>query len=136
MAKFNSHIKKLKIVLKPAMPIFEGGLKVGDKPGVYALFEDGQFETQDEEVIQQLEELGTFKIDFWRVSDESSPTEDTTVDKDFVKLTKKELQTLAKEKGVVKYFLLKGDYLERLEGVKAGYEVKEKGLFPKPQKTI
>ena len=100
MAKFNSHIKKLKIVLQPAMPIFEGGLKVGDKPGVYALFEDGQFETQDEAVIQQLEELGTFKIDFWRVSDESSPTEDTTVDKDFVKLTKKELQTLAKEKGV------------------------------------
>ncbi len=36
---------------------------------------------------------------------------------------------LAKEKGVVKYFLLKGDYLERFEGVKAGYEVVEKGLF-------
>ncbi len=35
----------------------------------------------------------------------------------------------AKEEGTVKYFLLKGDYLERFEGVKAGYEVKEKGLF-------
>jgi len=36
---------------------------------------------------------------------------------------------LAKEEGVVKYFLLKGDYLERFEGLKAGYEVVEKGLF-------
>ena len=35
----------------------------------------------------------------------------------------------AKEQGTVKYFLLKGDYLERFEGVTAGYEVKEKGLF-------
>ncbi len=35
----------------------------------------------------------------------------------------------AKEEGTVKYFLLKGDYLERFEGVKAGYEVVEKGLF-------
>ena len=36
---------------------------------------------------------------------------------------------LAKEDGVVKYFLLRGDYLERFEGLKAGYEVVEKGLF-------
>jgi len=36
---------------------------------------------------------------------------------------------LAKEEGIVKYFLLKGDYLERFEGLKAGYEVVEKGLF-------
>ena len=35
----------------------------------------------------------------------------------------------AKEEGTVKYFLLKGDYLERFEGLKAGYEVVEKGLF-------
>ena len=35
----------------------------------------------------------------------------------------------AKEEGTVKYFLLKGDYLERFEGLKAGYEVAEKGLF-------
>jgi len=100
MAKFNSHIKRLRIVLKPATPIFEGGLKIGDQPGIYATFEDGQFETKDGELVKQLEELDTFKIDFWRVSDESSPVEDTTVDKDFVRLTKKELQTLAKDKGV------------------------------------
>jgi DNA-directed RNA polymerase subunit beta' len=36
---------------------------------------------------------------------------------------------LAKEEGTVKYFLLKGDYLERFEGLKSGYEVTEKGLF-------
>jgi len=36
---------------------------------------------------------------------------------------------LAKEEGVVKYFLLKGDYLERFEGLQSGYEVVEKGLF-------
>ena len=29
----------------------------------------------------------------------------------------------------MKYFLLKGDYLERFEGLAAGYEVVEKGLF-------
>ena len=40
MTKFNSHIKSLKIVLKPAMPIFEGGTKVGDTPGEYAQFSD------------------------------------------------------------------------------------------------
>ncbi len=36
---------------------------------------------------------------------------------------------LAKEDGVVKYFILRGDYLQRFEGLKAGYEVVEKGLF-------
>ncbi|HUH43519.1 MAG TPA: DNA-directed RNA polymerase subunit beta' [Sulfurimonas sp.] len=36
---------------------------------------------------------------------------------------------LAKEEGVVKYFILKGDYLERFEGFKPGYEVLEKGIF-------
>jgi DNA-directed RNA polymerase subunit beta' len=35
----------------------------------------------------------------------------------------------AKDVGTVKYFQLKGDYLERYENVKAGHEVKEKGLF-------
>ncbi len=35
----------------------------------------------------------------------------------------------AKEEGKVKFFLLKGDYLERFEGVTTGYEVIEKGLF-------
>lgn len=100
MAKYNSHIKKLRIVLKPAMPVYEGGVKVSDQPGEYAQFEDGQFESKDEAIIEKLESLGTFKIDFWRVSDDASPTEDTTVDKDLSKMTKKELQSLATEKSV------------------------------------
>ncbi len=36
---------------------------------------------------------------------------------------------LAKERGMVKYYLLKGDYLERHYDIKQGYSVKEKGLF-------
>ncbi|BAF69383.1 DNA-directed RNA polymerase subunit beta' [Nitratiruptor sp. SB155-2] len=32
-------------------------------------------------------------------------------------------------KGVVKYYKLKGDYLERFEGVKEGEKIEEKGLF-------
>lgn len=100
MAKFNSHIKSLKIVLKPAMPIFEGGLKVGDTPGEYAQFADGQFETANEEAISKLEILPTFGVDFWKVSEESSPIDPPTVDGELQKLTKKELQALAGEKGV------------------------------------
>ncbi|RAX57769.1 DNA-directed RNA polymerase subunit beta/beta' [Helicobacter monodelphidis] len=36
---------------------------------------------------------------------------------------------IAKEKGVVKYYILKGDHLERYRGLKKGEEVFEKGLF-------
>ncbi len=102
MTKFNSHIKSLKIVLKPAMPIFEGGQKVADAPGQYAQFTDGQFETQDEEVIAKLEKLPTFGVDFWRASDEPEQIKDKEpeVDGDLQKHTKKELQALAEEKGI------------------------------------
>lgn len=103
MAKFNSHIKNLRIVLKPAMPVFEGGLKVGDSAGQYAQFIDGQFETQDEKIIAKLEALPTFGVDFWKV-DETEQKESSKVDGDsdnnLEKLTKKELQALAVEKGV------------------------------------
>ncbi len=103
MAKFNSHIKSLKIVLKPAMPVFEGGLKVGDSAGQYALFVDGKFETDDEKVIARLESLPTFGVDFWKVSDEDAEPENnnqSTVDDDLTKLTKKELQALVTERGI------------------------------------
>ena len=102
MAKFNSHIKNLKIVLKPAMPVFEGGLKVGDSAGQYALFVDGKFETKDEKVIERLESLSTFGVDFWKASEEEADSEDNkpTVDGDLTKLTKKELVALATEKGI------------------------------------
>ena len=102
MAKFNSHIKNLKIVLKPAMPVsFEGGLKVGDSAGQYALFVDGKFETKDEKVIERLESLSTFGVDFWK-TDEAEQDESSKVDEgsetNLEKLTKKELQSLATEK--------------------------------------
>lgn len=103
MAKFNSHIKSLKIVLKPAMPVYEGGLKVGDNAGQYALFVDGKFETNDEKVIAKLESLPTFGVDFWKASEDESEPENTnqsTVDDDLTKLTKKELQSLATERGI------------------------------------
>lgn len=102
MAKFNSHIKSLKIVLKPAMPVFEGGLKVGDSAGQYALFVDGKFETKDEKVIERLESLSTFNVDFWKASEDEADQEENkpTVDGDLTKLTKKELVAMATEKGI------------------------------------
>jgi hypothetical protein len=102
MAKFNSHIKNLKIVLKPAMPVYEGGLKVGDNAGQYAQFVEGKFETKDEKVIERLESLSTFGVDFWKASEEEADSEENkpTVDGDLTKLTKKELQAMATEKGI------------------------------------
>ncbi len=100
MTKFNSHIKNLKIVLKPAMPIFEGGQKVADAPGKYAQFSDGQFQTEDEEIIKRLEKLPTFGVDFWKVPNEPKETKEPKVDGDLQKLTKKELQSMAEEKGI------------------------------------
>lgn len=103
MAKYNSHIKSLRIVLKPAMPVYEGGLKVGDRSGEYATFSEGQFETKDEKLIEKLESLPTFGIDFWRASESeeaSANTNQPPVDGDLTKLTKKELQSLAAEKGI------------------------------------
>lgn len=101
MAKYNSHIKSLRIVIKPAMPVYEGGIKVNDAPGKYATFVDGQFETHDEEIIKKLESLSTFNVDFWKVDESASNQEQApAVDGDLTKLTKKELQTLAAEKGI------------------------------------
>jgi hypothetical protein len=102
MAKYNSHIKSLRIVLKPAMPVYEGGVKVGDNTGRYAQFVDGQFETKDEKDIEKLESLSTFNVDFFKASEENAEkTEAPTVDGDLQKLTKKELQALAAEKEIV-----------------------------------
>lgn len=35
----------------------------------------------------------------------------------------------AKAEGLLKFYILKGDYLERVKNIKKGYEVQEKGLF-------
>ena len=63
--------------------------------------------------------------DAWNVPSRIPYASELLVD-DGAPVTKK---LLAQEEGTVKYFLLKGDYLERFEGVSAGYEVVEKGLF-------
>ena len=101
-AVLNSHIKSLRIVLKPAQPIFEGGLKVGDTQGKYAQFVEGKFETKDEETIEKLKSLPTFNVDFWEVTDEASESKDDQpkAEGDLTKLTKKELQAMATEKGI------------------------------------
>lgn len=102
--KYNSHIKSLKIVIRPAMPVYEGGIKVNDKPGKYALFVDGQFETQDEEIIAKLESLSTFGVDFWKVDGTAPESNQQDADKDeeqgLEKHTKKELQVMAEERGI------------------------------------
>lgn len=102
MAKFNSHIKSLRIVLKPAQPVFEGGLKVGDTPGKYAQFAEGKFETKDEEIIEKLKSLPTFNVDFWEVDESAGEKTDDQpkAEGDLTKLTKKELQAMATEKGI------------------------------------
>lgn len=118
MARFNSHIKNLRIVLVPALPIFEGGIKVGDKPGKYATFSGGRFETDDEEVIEKLEKLPTFGIDFWRVSDDAEPEgKQEGGIADFESMTKKELLLLAKEKSIeVEGNPTKEELIELLKG--------------------
>lgn len=39
------------------------------------------------------------------------------------------MKIYAKDSGTIKYYFLKGDYLERMYDVKEGYEVTDKGLF-------
>lgn len=125
MATFRTRIYKsgggsLRIVVKPGMPQFEGGVKVGDKPGVYADFVGGEFKTSDKEVIAKLRSLPTFGTDFVEVTDEDEKAgskagntgdgndqtggntagDQTDPRAELEKLTKPQLQELAKERGV------------------------------------
>lgn len=103
MTIYNSHIKNLRIVLGSSKPIFEGGIRVGSTTGKYAQFNDGQFQTDDKKVIQKLEGLPTFKVDFWRASDEpekSQEEENKNQGPDFESMTKQELTQLAQDKGL------------------------------------
>ncbi len=77
------------------------------------------------EKIEALDSIVETIKDAWNVPSRIPYASELLVD-DGAPVTKK---LLAKEKGTVKYFLLKGDYLERFEGIQAGYEVVEKGLF-------
>lgn len=122
MATFKTRIFKsggghLRIVVKPGMPQFEGGVKVGDKPGVYADFVGGEFKTSDKEVIEKLRSLPSFGIDFTEVTDEDEKAGKKAGDKnadqtgntgndqtdpraELEKQTKQQLQELAEERGV------------------------------------
>jgi len=80
--------------------------------------------TSGTEVLAEESIVETIK-DGWNVPSRIPYASELLV-KDGAPVTQK---ILAKEEGTVKYFLLKGDYLERFEGLKSDYEVEEKGLF-------
>ena len=84
----------------------------------YFPYENGDTVNEDESIVETIK-------DGWNVPSRIPYASELLVDNG-APVTQK---ILAKEKGTVKYFLLKGDYLERFEGLKAGYEVVEKGLF-------
>jgi len=107
--------------LTPSRPIYEQGVRLGDTQGKYIQFENSRFQTDDKEVIEKLEKLPTFGVDFWRVSGE--PTQAGQKDEsqhntesDLESLTKAELFALAKEKKIeVDEGLTKAEIIERLK---------------------
>jgi hypothetical protein len=121
MTLFNSHIKTLRIVLTPSRPIYEQGVRLGDTQGKYIQFENSRFQTDDKEIIEKLEKLPTFGVDFWRVSGESTqatPKNESPqkIESDLESLTKAELLALAKEKKIeVDEGLTKSEIIERLK---------------------
>ena len=84
----------------------------------YIPYSDGDMVKEDESIVEIIK-------DGWNVPNRIPYASEILV-KDGAPVTQK---ILADEKGQVKFFLLKGDYLERLEDIKSGHEVDEKGLF-------
>jgi DNA-directed RNA polymerase subunit beta' len=84
----------------------------------YFPYENASEVAEDESIVETIK-------DGWNVPSRIPYASEVLVD-DGAPVTQK---ILAKEEGTVKYFLLKGDYLERFKGLEAGYEVVEKGLF-------
>ena len=118
MTLFNSRIKTLRIVLTPSRPIYEQGVRLGDTQGKYVQFENSRFQTDDKEVIEKLEKLQTFGVDFWKVSDEPAKPQEpqTKQESDLASLTKAELLALAKEKKIeVDEGLTRPEIIERLK---------------------
>lgn len=131
MAKFRTHIYKsgsagghLRIVLESGQPIFEGGVKVGDKPGRFADFVNGEYVTDSEADIKKLRSMPTFGVDFVEITDEdekASSGKQDSAEKEIQleKLTKSELLSLAKEKGVeADESLTKAQIIERITAAK------------------
>ena len=84
----------------------------------YLPYEHGASIREDESVVEVVK-------DGWNVPNRIPYASEIMV-KDGAPVTQK---IKAKEEGTVKYFLLKGDYLERHEEIRKGYQVVEKGLF-------
>ena len=84
----------------------------------YFPHENGENVVADDSIVEAIK-------DAWNVPSRIPYASELLVE-DGAPVTKK---IVAQEEGIVKYFLLKGDYLERIEGLEAGYEVTEKGLF-------
>ncbi len=80
---------------------------------------------QNGDKVNELESIVEAIKDGWNVPNRIPYASEILVE-DGAPVTQK---ILAQEIGTVKYFLLKGDYLERHDEIKAGYQVQEKGLF-------
>ncbi len=84
----------------------------------YLPYESGAKVTEGESIVETIK-------DGWNIPSRIPYASELLVD-DGAPVTQK---IYAGEEGTVKYFILKGDYLERFEGLKSGYNVEEKGLF-------
>ena len=104
----------LRVKVKSSKPIFDkNGVKVGDQPPVYAEFNGGVFETNDKEVIERLESILSFGVDFWKddgktaksiaEAEEKSAEEESEKEPEkdeFEGKTRQELLQIAKDKGL------------------------------------
>jgi DNA-directed RNA polymerase subunit beta' len=84
----------------------------------YLPYENGAEIKEDESIVESIK-------DGWNVPNRIPYASEIMVN-DGAPITQK---IKAQEEGTVKYFLLKGDYLERHDEIKKGYQVEEKGLF-------
>ena len=104
--------------MTPSRPIYEQGVRLGDTQGKYAQFENGRFQTDDQETIERLEKHSTFGVDFWKVSDEPAKPQasKTTQEPDLESLTKTQLLEIAKERKIeVDVGLNRPELIERLK---------------------
>ncbi|RUM63842.1 MAG: DNA-directed RNA polymerase subunit beta', partial [Sulfurimonas sp.] len=84
----------------------------------YLPYKTGDKVHEDESIVESIK-------DGWNVPNHIPYASEIMVD-DGAPVTQK---IVAQENGTVKFFLLKGDYLERHNEIKKGHEVFEKGLF-------
>ncbi len=84
----------------------------------YLPYKTGDKVKEDESIVESIK-------DGWNVPNRIPYASELMVN-DGAPVTQK---ITAKEKGTVKFFLLKGDYLERHDSIKKGHQVEEKGLF-------